>query len=171
MRRSQPEWGMTAAIGVNAPLSKGGPGVALWLGVRRWIGPHFIVSCAASYQHFGINTTDGFAANVDALAAVGRLEIAGESAGESDGLQFPGFSLYVGAGPELLATSLAGPGLGVRAVFGLHLPRLIQHGVILNGPGDLWPLLFLLPTAVELQFRTGGAGVPPSSAVVFALAL
>src|SRR5205823_12688000 len=54
--QAPPRWGFTLGIGMDAPLdSRSAPGPAFWLGARRWVAPHFIVSGVASYQQFSLS--------------------------------------------------------------------------------------------------------------------
>ena len=67
----------------------------------------------------------------------------------------------------------SGRPLGCRLVAGVHLPTIWSgiYGAMrpVNDVG--LALMLLLPLAVEVQFRTGGGRVAPSTAVVVALAL
>ena len=156
----QPEWGFTAAVGVGAIADCGEAGVVLWGGVRRWLGPNVIAGGLVSYQQFD---------RLVDLALLARIEIATRTDRER---LFPTFSAYVGAGPELFSGPSGASG-GVRLVAGVHLPTIWSgiYGAMrpVNDVG--LALMLLLPLAVEVQFRTGGGRVAPSTAVVVALAL
>jgi hypothetical protein len=161
-------WGLTLGVGADAPLdARSAPGVAVWAGARRWVAPHLIVSGLASYQQFGLSEARTYRAGVQAFAAVARIEMVSER----DRWPFPIFSLYLGAGPELLFTPWSW-GMGARAVVGLHLPSLARLWSGAFASNDLGMLFVVLaPLALELQFRTGAAGVPPSTGLVIAFAI
>jgi hypothetical protein len=161
-------WGLTLGVGADAPLdARSGPGLAVWAGARRWVAPHLIVSGLASYQQFAFSDAQTYRARVQAFAAVARIEMASER----DRWPFPIFSLYLGAGPELLVTPWS-RGMGARAVVGLHLPSLARLWSGYFASNDLGMLFVVLaPLALELQFRTGAAGVPPSTGLVIAFAI
>jgi hypothetical protein len=164
----RPPWGLTLGVGANAPLdARSGLGVAAWAGARRWVAPHLIVSGLASYQQFAHSDARTYRAGVQALAAIARIEIASER----DRWPFPMFSLYLGVGPELLVTPW-NSGMGARAVVGLHLPSAARLWSGTFASNDLGMLFVLLaPLALELQFRTGAAGVSPSTGFVIAVAI
>jgi hypothetical protein len=156
----QPEWGFTVAVGVGAITDGDQAGVAIWGGVRRWLGPNVIVGGLVSYQRFD---------RLVDLAVLARIEIATRTDRER---LFPTFSVYAGAGPELFSGPSGASG-GMRLVVGVHLPTLWSgiNGAMRPSNDVVLALMLLLPLAVEVQFRTGGGAVASSTALVVALAL
>ncbi len=50
----RPEWGFTAAVGMGARVDSYQQGLALWGGVRRWLGDNAIIGGVASFQQFSL---------------------------------------------------------------------------------------------------------------------
>jgi hypothetical protein len=152
-----PMWGFTAAVGIGGIMDSYRDGIVVWGGVRRWLGPSFIAGGLVSFQQFG---------DLNDLAVLTRFELA--TMRKHDRL-FPSFSAYVGAGPELF-TNAHGTSCGLRLAVGTHLPTICS-GISGYAHELIGALFLLVPTAVELQFRTGGGAVRSSTAIVFAMAL